>query len=400
MVPKERIKRILMARLHAVDAQKYDIIHAVASKGVEGYLDFDYSAFREDILLYVNSLRVGEYGYKYAKSCSESCLYASIYAVMLQGLLGELSEMDLSMRKGWIDHLNSYQSKDDGLYYDDRLRGNSYEHIGPWNEGWGKHHLMGHIIIALCRLGGTPKYPLSYLAPFYDADKLVAWMNGFDFDRNSWTVSNYFMNLYSVLQYSRDYLNDTKAAHAVEVMAEWLYARQNKETGMWHSKRYADMTQQEKLEAVRAAYHYFPLFSYDNIRLPYTDKTVESILPLQNSWGGWTLEGFNSGACEDIDAIDPLVRFANSEENNEAVQRAVKKSLIWQMACRNADKGFSFYVRSRHEYGGHPLTTSLRDESSLFATWFRTLCIAYEMNFLGISNSFDMGRFPGYEIKI
>ena len=74
--------------------------------------------------------------------------------------------------------------------------------------------------------------------------------------------------------------------------------------------------------------------------------------------------------------------------------------MVWQMASRNADKGFSFYVRSQQEYGGHPLTTSLRDESSLFATWFRTLCLAYETQYLGIHNKFDIGHYPGYEIRL
>ena len=73
--------------------------------------------------------------------------------------------------------------------------------------------------------------------------------------------------------------------------------------------------------------------------------------------------------------------------------------MIWQLACRNDDMGFSFYLRAQQEYGGHPLTTSLRDESSMFATWFRTLCLAYEMRFLGIDNGFDIGCFPGYEIR-
>ncbi|MCF0178491.1 MAG: hypothetical protein HUJ90_07670, partial [Bacteroidales bacterium] len=76
------------------------------------------------------------------------------------------------------------------------------------------------------------------------------------------------------------------------------------------------------------------------------------------------------------------------------------RSMVWQLSCRNSDRGFSFYVRSGQGYGGHPATTSLRDESSMFGTWFRMLCLAYEMQFLGMPNGFEIGHFPGYEISI
>ena len=108
----------------------------------------------------------------------------------------------------------------------------------------------------------------------------------------------------------------------------------------------------------------------------------------------------NSGACEDIDAVDPLLRCAISvPERAVEIKKAIMRSMIWQLSSRNTDKGFSFYVRSTHEYGGHPFTSSRRDESSMFATWFRVLCLAYEMRYMGMYNQFDIGHFPGYEIR-
>lgn len=400
MTMKEKLKQLLLTKLHAVEQQKYDLTDAVASRGVRAYASLDFNSLKQDLLEYMRKQEVAPYTYKYASSRQKPCLYASIYAVMLEGLLGVLRNRSQEELKGWADYLNSFQNVEDGLYYDPVLAGPAYEHVGMWNEGWGKHHLMGHMIIALARLGATPKYPLRYLEAYCTPKYLVEWMDSFDFSGDVWTASNYFMNLFTVLQYARDYLKDQRAGEAVEVMTTWILKKQNPETGMWHTQRIDSMDNLGKLKVVRAAYHFYPLFEYEGLDIPYADKIVETILPLQNRWGGWTVEEGNAGACEDIDAIEPLIRCAAARPDLTAqIKAAVKRSMIWQIACRNDDKGFSFYLRAQQEYGGHPLTTSLRDESSMFASWFRTLCLAYEMSYLGIDNEFDIGRFPGYEIR-
>lgn len=397
---KEQLKHIILKKLHAIERQQYDVVNAIATNGVKNFIEFDFNKFKNEILEYMHSIQIAPYTYKYSYSREYPCLYASIYAVMIEGLLGELDRRDESDLQAWGEYLNSFQNAEDGLYYDPKLAGDAYEHIGSWNEGWGKHHLMGHIIIALARLGVTPKYPLRYLEKYYDSKFLLDWMESFDFGMDAWTASNYFMNLYSVLQYARDYMSESQAGEAIKIMKEWILSKQNPNTGMWHTDSWENLNNSQRLNIVRAAYHFYPLFEYDDIPIPYAKEIVEHILPLQNSWGGWTIEGGNAGACEDIDAIEPLIRCVQvCPESIEKVQYAIKKSIVWQLSCRNSDMGFSFYLRSQQEYGGHPLTTSLRDESSMFATWFRTLCLAYELRFLGVDNQFDMGRFPGYEIN-
>lgn len=397
---KAKIKKIIMQKLHAIEGQRYDVVEAIASRGVPGFAELNYDDLKNDVLRYIETLKVAPFSYKYAASCSGPCLYGSIYAVMIEGLLGRLQERSQSELQEWADYLNSFQRKDDGLYYDSQLAGAAFEHQGAWNEGWGKHHLMGHMIIALARLGVTPKYPLKYLEKYYNSEYLRTWMEGFDFAGNVWTVSNYFMNLYTVLQYVRDYMNEKRAGAAVDAMAEWLLKRQNSHTGMWHSQPMEQMDIYAKLNVLRAAYHFYPLFEYEGIEIPYQKEIVDFILPLQNSWGGWTVEHANAGACEDIDALEPLIRCAaSSPKRSEEIKSAVKRSIIWQLSSRNADRGFSFYVRAAQEYGGHPLTSSRKDESSLFATWFRVLCLAYEMRYMGMEQSFDIGHYPGYEIK-
>lgn len=398
---KATLKRLLLDKAHAIDIQQFTLADLVASRGVKEYIGLNYAKLQNDILSYVRTLEIAPFTYKYSASRERPCLYASIYAVMIEGLFGVLNNRGTEELQQWGEYLNSFQNPVDGIYYDPVLAGPDYEHKGVWNEGWGKHHLMGHIIIALSRLGVTPKYPFKYLEDFYDKDYLINWMEGFDFAGDVWTVSNYFMNLYSVLEYARDYMQETRANQSIELMVDWLLKKQNPSTGMWHDEAVSRFNTLEKLKVVRAAYHFYPLFEYEGIEVPYAKEIVNTILPLQNRWGAWTVDGGNSGACEDIDAIDPLVRYASAcPERSQEIETAVRRSMVWQLACRNEDKGFSFYLHAQQEYGGHPVTTSLVDESSMFATWFRTLCLAYEMQFLGIENHFNIGRFPGYELKM
>ncbi len=396
---KERIKQSLLCHLHAVVRQRFELADNALSRGVGEFASFDYAKFRNGILAYLESVRRGDYQFLFSRSRTIPVLYGSIYAIMLKGLLKTLDKEPRTFLVGWGEYLNGFQ-RGDGYFYDDSLSGEAFEHAGPWHEGWGKKHLLGHMIIALARLGAVPKYEFAFLKPFYDADYLVKWMNGFSLDSDVWTDSNYFMNLYSVMQYARDWMNDGKAGNAVSIMEQWLLDKQCADTGMWHAKRPSEMTILEKLFVVRGAYHFYPLFEFDKIEVPHRDRVVDFILPLQNRWGAFAPEESRSGACEEIDALEPLIRFSRDlNYRTEEVRAAVIRSLIWCLSSRCSDGGFSFYPGAGQAYGGHPLTTNLPGESSLFATWFRTLTLAYQLRFLGIGHSFDIGRYPGYEIS-
>ena len=78
---------------------------------------------------------------------------------------------------------------------------------------------------------------------------------------------------------------------------------------------------------------------------------------------------------------------------------AVKKAFSWVLANQNDDGGFVFKLNEPFVYG-HAQTSSLTNESHLFATWFRILSIAYMYNFLHKQNKFNIGRCPGYQFEI
>ena len=168
---------------------------------------------------------------------------------------------------------------------------------------------------------------------------------------------------------------------------------------MWHD--YTIRGYPELGDAIRGAYHFYPLFVYEGKAVSHREKTIDWILKSQNSWGGFEKEKCPSGACEDIDALEPLMRFVSqTAHRREEAEIAVKRALVWVLAHRRADGGYESLIENGCHYGAHPQTSSKPRESNLFATWFRTLCLAYMTQFLKMPNNFDIRRFPGYEISL
>ena len=85
------LKDMLMKRLHAVAASRYELASNLASAGVREFASFDYAVFRKSVLDYLETLRVGQFEYRFAKSRKMPVLYGSVYAIMLKGLLGDLA---------------------------------------------------------------------------------------------------------------------------------------------------------------------------------------------------------------------------------------------------------------------------------------------------------------------
>lgn len=396
---KAKVKTQLLRRLHAKPEITSRIATRIVKEGVPRFLGWTYEAERSTTLRYLETLRVGDYGYKFATSSATSTLYGSCYACMLLGMYGELLEISESRRQGWLAYFDAHQDSTDGLFRDPGLAGAAFEGQAGWGDGWGARHLAAHIVIAYARLGRAPRYPFRFLEPYYDQAHLTDWLDRFDFSANVWSQSNYIMNIYTLLQYARDYMGDDRAAPAIASISNWLLTTQRSDTGMWHD--YSISGYPEIGDAIRGAYHFYPLFVYERQPLRHAEAVVDAILRSQNSWGGFNPEEFASGACEDIDAIEPLIRTCHQTGFRRAdVETSLRRSMVWILACRNPNGGYESLPENECPYGDHPLTTSRPGESNLFATWFRTLCLAYIVDFLSMPHRFQLGVYPGYEINL
>jgi len=133
---------------------------------------------------------------------------------------------------------------------------------------------------------------------------------------------------------------------------------------------------------VQAAYHWWPLYFYDNRPIPCIERAIDAVLATQNAKGGFgcgvykPTELETSSACEDIDSIDPLARMtAKTDYRKTDIQTALRRALDWVIQNQVADGGMVFIKNQPFEYG-HPELTSPFGRGAMFPTWFRTLSLA------------------------
>jgi len=356
----------------------------------------DVGRLRATTLGFISSLRVadGPYGrYRYAAGCSEPTLYSSTYAAMTRDLYGDLATLARTERDGWITYLQSHQD-DDGLFRDPVI----------FDQGWyagdpdwcGRRHLSCHVVTALTSLGAVAAKPLRFLEPFLASGGLVAWLETRDWRTKPDFVGNEVLNVGTLLQYTRDFQHEPRAAAAIDEMLRWMTDHHmNAATGLWGGLDTA--RPRERSRAVQAAYHLWLLWFYDQLAIPHPERAVDSCLATQNACGGFgqgvhTGSDRESSACEDIDSIDPLARLLGREppHRRDDIRTALSRGAEVVLAARAADGGFQF-VRGRGFEYGHSQLAAGAAEGGMFPTWFRTLTLAYLGKALPES---PLGRVP------
>jgi hypothetical protein len=316
--------------------------------------------------------------YRYAPGCRRATLYSSTYAAMVRHLLGDLDALAEQERCAWIACFSTHQDED-GLFRDPVI----------FDQGWyrgdplwcGRSHLSCHVITALACLGGVAAKPITWLDPWRNPDAMVRWLEGRDWGARVGWSGNEIMNVGTLLQYARDFQNDTRAGKAVTVLLEWLSSHHlNPATGVWGDVDVSDP--KWRSHAVQAAYHWWPLFFYDGVRPPHVERAIDTVLTTQNPSGGfgWGVHNpadpFLSSACEDIDSIDPLCRMLQLTDYRRAdIVAALTRAADWVLTNQAQDGGFVF-VRDRPFEYGHPELRGETNRGAMFPTWFRLLSLA------------------------
>jgi hypothetical protein len=341
----------------------------------------DAAHLRDTTLAYVERMRApGEpYGrYSYAEHMAGPVLYASSYAAMTRHLFGELDGLGDRDRRAWIAYLQAHQD-DDGLFRDPAIYGEGWYKDDP--EWCGRRHLSCHVVTALTCLGAVAEKRQGWLAPFIAPGGIEGWL-----EQRAWRdapafAGNEVMNVGTLLQYARDFQGHPQAGDAMRRLLAWLASHHlDAAAGVWGYKDLADPLNLS--DEVQAAYHFWPLFFYDHVPVPYPERAIDTVLRTQNPRGGfgWGVHNrhdpWNSSACEDIDSIDPLARLSTvTSHRRDEIRAALRRALPWVLSNQNPDGGFVFMRGQPFAYG-HPLMASGPDVSAMFPTWFRTLCLA------------------------
>jgi hypothetical protein len=340
---------------------------------------------------YLSQMRVtrsGQFaGYRHSASTTRPVLYGTLAALLTRHLYG----IQNAQTAEELALVQQFQS-DDGLFRDPVIACK----LAETEDSWGWRHLTLHALMTLALYGVPARKEIRYLDRFKDKDRFRAYLDSRDWGaRVAWT-SNELQNVGVMLQYARDYQNDPTADGLLELLYDILDARQDPQTGLYGHRF---KTPQELSLGVQAGYHFWLLYFYDGRPIRHAERIIDSVLKTQNILGGYGVQ-WNSSACEDIDSIDPLMRFSRlTDYRRDEVQASLRRALPALLHNLNSDGGWVF---RRHEALTvvHPQMFSAANESNLFYTWFRTLGLAYCLRGLdaappGFNDVWHFRRVPG-----
>lgn len=390
---KKKIRYIIPGNV--LDVVKKTLYYNESSILIKQYKDFlkEYSYcsvedIKLSILEYVNSLRGEGFEYFFSKSADAPSLYASVFACLIRGSFGDISESD---KLEWAKYINSFQNSE-GLYIDSRIQDRMFVDN---REGYCARHLLGHITAALDLLSAKPIYEFHFLKNELSLEQINEWYHSLNFHQ-IWSSSNQIMNYGIALQYSRDRLNLPYNSQ-IEYLEELLLKSNRLDCGMWYDGKLRGKS--SLYEVIRGAYHIVPIMYYDQVSLPYPEVALNILLKSQNQWGGFDLL-IGSGACEDIDAIDTLLRLAiQTDYPREKIMPLLNLSKKWILFNQNQDGGFVYNRKNTFCWGKQPALYSKKNESNLFATWFRTLSMQLIDNYCFRNNNYRV-KTPGMECPL
>lgn len=344
-----------------------------------------FDLIKDEVLSYVNDLRVSDTEYIFSKSVTTPTIYASTYACLILGMYGQVKDEDKEKWKHYFD----FHQNNDGFFYDVNIESKIF-HDG---EGWGERHLVPHVLIAYERLGMTPGKRLSFLDKYCDEIFMNQWLENLDFT-HPWGTSNKIMNLLCSLQYARDRMGE-ETQPAIEQIEKFLMQKIRKEYPFWLEGNIDNRS--NVYQAIRGAYHIYPELMFDGIEFEHIKKLINLIIKIQNKMGGFD-RSVISTACDDIDSIDPLIRFVlfyNIHNNN--IDKCLYRAYCYIMSNRNPDGGFCFSrVKNGFMYGDCKQLSSKENQSNLFGTWFRLVCLHEIFHYFNIVN-FNGVNISGYE---
>jgi hypothetical protein len=357
--------------------------------------------FPSQILAFFESLRLKDatYGcYRYAARQTRPVIYASIYAALARYMLGDLQNLDAGLKQKWVAYLQTFQDED-GFFKDQQIANPGSWYVPPHMEWCGWWHLSCHAIIGLAALGAVALREFAVLRPYYNEKFLRQWLAARDFDKIDF-VGNEILNLGQLLQYARDFQNVRPAGRAMQIILDWLDEHQDAGTGMWGR---SFVTPEERNRAYQGAYHFFLLYEYDRRQIRHAAQIVDFLLSLQTSRGGFGIHENTSG-CEDIDAIDPLVRlYFHDSYRHQEIEKSLDRAYDWVLQNSTPDGGFAF-IRDQEMFYGSRLMYSGKNEGSSFATWWRMLSLAIMTRVVRgrplAQIKWNFVRCPGYQLGI
>lgn len=319
-------------------------------------------------------------GYRMS-SRSVRTLLATCFGVLAHELLGSLDELPAARRQMLVDGIKAAQSPETGLFRDPlhtdavlyRLQKFTPAYV-EWQETYFALH-------ALDALSEKPTHPLAFMEPFSSRLAIEGYLRSLSF-QDFWFASNPIMFLLFFLVFQEG----AESARANFVL-DLLDQRQDPNTGYWGTQQGASL-----FNGMAGAFHVYGFYDYLNRPIHHQDRALRSTLELQERTG--LFGGPGGGPCEDLDAIDILVKLEpSSAELDRDVRKGLERAMEGIRASGSEDGGYSWHSAQRGakpeiiNYSGLETLRTRTNESDLWSAWFRPLALALARDRLGLERA-------------
>ena len=268
-------------------------------------------------------------GFRFGPEAPSVGLLASCFGTMALHVVGA-EPLNAEKTAAFI---RSYQG-DQGYFWDDA----DIVDTAQKRTSYRAEQYTDFALLALEALG----YDLDVRGLYSDvqsAEAVVAWLERLDWSY-PWQASNRFMFLCNVLA-RRD-----GGVPLLRSALRWLDGYQCN-NGLWFGDRTT------LLNAVAAAYHFAFFYPAVGRPIPRLSELAASVRRLQSPDGLFVANG-GGGSCEDIDAVDLLVRHVHAGEDDEGRSaEAIQRAYISLRGLQNLDGGFCWGRRHWHRLAQH-----------------------------------------------
>ena len=316
------------------------------------YLNFE--VMGEQLFSYLCTIHQHGAGFSYPLQAGQpGSLYGSAFAAFVAHMLGRTDE--LPGRDRLVENIASLRDPETGLFSDPDLTRADFRSPQTHSELYVSLQTTYFCTAALKSLGAAADHRVFWLEPLLKEGAVYRWLDDLDWS-NPWLVSNLdmFVGIF-LLDWRDQEQNDRRVAAAVDEYFSWHDEKQDARTGFWGS-------QQDLFNAMAGAYHILIHYDYAGREISCVEAMIDSTLKLV-ARDGLFVYGGGGGSCEDMDAIDILVRLSRLSDYRIDEVRKVLLGAARRIALgQSADGGFGWRIQPRLR----GLVPTLQTDPSLF----------------------------------
>jgi len=296
-------------------------------------------AFRpkaSDILRFVGRCHVEGTRFPYAlQPGSSGSLFGTCFTLLIAHLLDARGQIKDCPRA--VDSIRSVESDDHDLIINPDFSAADLMKPAVHSPEYLALQSTSFVHAALNAMGSPPRRPIRWVVNVVERMGVRTWLDGLPWD-NPWLASNLDMFLGDfLLEWRHLAPADHRVVSAIHQYFEWHNEHQDAQTGFWGSTS-------DLLNAMAGAYHLVLHYDYAEEPLRHREAMIDAVLTL--AWrDGLFVYGGGGGSCEDLDAIDLLVRLSRGCDHRAAKVRSVLLRAARRIASGdNADGGYGWRI--------------------------------------------------------